>query len=239
MAHHRGGRAGLRFLALVIGYLPIFYQSYSRREIRISLLDARAGSPPSAVEMLVRQGGDAGRLESELARWEVWAAELLQNQLAYPKLAYFRSQHPNQSWLATLVTVLDASALVMLGAEGNLKRQGQLTFAMGRHVLADFVTVFRARRVGLPDRLSGAEEFAGLRKAIQRGSTAIQPQRVERRRLEELRAMYEPYADSLSAYFLIAIPSWTRDLPLADNWQASSWRSTGGRLTVSDPFRYA
>src|SRR5437763_969754 len=35
---------GFGFLALVIGYLPIFYQSFSRREVNISLLDARAGS---------------------------------------------------------------------------------------------------------------------------------------------------------------------------------------------------
>lgn len=134
---------GFSFLGLVISYLPIFYQSYSSRETRISLLDARAGSPPSAADLLVREAGNPGRLEHELEKWESWAAELLQNQLAYPVLAYFRSQHVNQSWLATLVTVLDTSALVSLGSENTLKRQAELTFAMARHVLADFVTVFR------------------------------------------------------------------------------------------------
>jgi hypothetical protein len=39
---------GFGFLALVISYLPVLYQSFSRREVRISLLDAWAGSPPAA-----------------------------------------------------------------------------------------------------------------------------------------------------------------------------------------------
>lgn len=45
---------GFGFLAVVISYLPVLYQAFSRREIIISLLDARAGSPPSAGELLRR-----------------------------------------------------------------------------------------------------------------------------------------------------------------------------------------
>src|SRR5256884_727241 len=39
---------GVAFLAAVIGYFPVIYQAFSRREVAISLLDARAGSPPPA-----------------------------------------------------------------------------------------------------------------------------------------------------------------------------------------------
>src|SRR5207244_12946568 len=42
---------GFAFLALVIGYFPVIYQAFSRREMAISLLDARAGSPPPAGEL--------------------------------------------------------------------------------------------------------------------------------------------------------------------------------------------
>src|SRR5437773_2449501 len=42
---------GFGFLAIVIGYFPVLYQAFSRREVSISLLDARAGSPPSAAEL--------------------------------------------------------------------------------------------------------------------------------------------------------------------------------------------
>ncbi|MCU1274313.1 MAG: channel, pore region [Bryobacterales bacterium] len=64
----------LSFLALVLSYLPVFYQSFSSRELRISLLDARAGSPPTAAELVLRQGPNPEKLEQQLANWEEWAA---------------------------------------------------------------------------------------------------------------------------------------------------------------------
>lgn len=107
---------GFGFLAVVISYLPVLYAGFSRREAAITLLDARAGSPPSAGELLRRQSPAAGELKPLLAEWERWAAELLESHISYPVLAYFRSQHDNQSWLSALATVLDASALVLAGA---------------------------------------------------------------------------------------------------------------------------
>lgn len=70
---------GFSFLGLVIGYLPVLYQAGSDRELRISLLDARAGSPPSAVEFLIRRGSNPEKLEQRLADWEEWALGLLQS----------------------------------------------------------------------------------------------------------------------------------------------------------------
>jgi Ion channel len=107
---------GFGFLALVIGYLPIFYQAFSRREVAISLLDARAGSPPTAIE-LIRRNGDRVAVEL-LAEWERWAAELLESHLSYPVLTLFRSQHEGQSWLGALTIILDTCALAMAGVEG-------------------------------------------------------------------------------------------------------------------------
>ena len=123
---------GFAFLASVIGYLPVIYQAFSRREATISLLDARAGSPPTATELLWRHREDEQHdaLRELLHEWERWAAEVLESHLSYPALAYFRSQHNNQSWLAALTTILDASALVMVGLEGWCVRQAELTFAM-------------------------------------------------------------------------------------------------------------
>src|SRR5229473_3912469 len=98
---------GYTFLGLVIGYPPLLYQHFSTREVRIALLDARAGTPPSASEFLIRQGRNPDKLERQLAEWEQWAAELLQSHLSHPMLAFFRSQHTNQSWLGTLTTIVD------------------------------------------------------------------------------------------------------------------------------------
>ncbi len=107
---------GFGFLAVVISYLPVLYAGFSRREASITLLDARAGSPPTAAELLRRQTPGAPQLTQLLAEWERWAANVLESHISYPVLAYFRSQHDNQSWLTALATVLDASALVLAGA---------------------------------------------------------------------------------------------------------------------------
>ncbi len=130
---------GFGVLALVIGYLPVLYQAFSRREVAISLLDARAGSPPSAVEMLRRHMRDYGveTLTEQLRAWEVWAADLMESQLSYPSLSYFRSQHENQSWLAGLTAILDACALIIVGVDGIPAHQARLTFAMARHAAVD------------------------------------------------------------------------------------------------------
>ena len=138
---------GFAFLALVIGYLPALNQSFARREVSISLLDARAGSPPTASEMLRRHGHERGMeaLRQLLHEWERWSAEFLEGHLSYPVLAYFRSQHDNQSWLAALTAILDTCALVMAGVEGACARQAELTFAMARHAVVDLSLVFRTR----------------------------------------------------------------------------------------------
>jgi hypothetical protein len=103
---------------MVIGYLPVVYQAFSRREVGITLLDARAGSPPSAVTLLERHADDHAGLERLLHEWERWAAEFLESHISYPVVAYFRSQHDNESWLSALTTVIDATAVVIAGAQG-------------------------------------------------------------------------------------------------------------------------
>jgi len=106
---------GFGFLAVTISYLPVLYQAFSRREITISLLDARAGSPPTAGELLRRLAvgrGTAGVVPL-LVEWERWSAELLESHLSFPVLSYYRSQHDNQSWVGALTAILDTSALLI------------------------------------------------------------------------------------------------------------------------------
>src|SRR3984893_7134685 len=92
---------GFGFLAAIIGYLPFIYGSFSKREVDISLLDSRAGTPPTAGELLRRHSHEGGQesLRELLKDWERWSAELMESHLSYPVLAFFRSQHDNQSWI--------------------------------------------------------------------------------------------------------------------------------------------
>ncbi|HEV8150971.1 MAG TPA: potassium channel family protein [Gemmatimonadales bacterium] len=216
---------GFAFLAIIIGYLPVIYQAFSRREVAISMLDARAGSPPAATELLWRQRGDAehGQLTQLLAEWERWAAEVLESHLSYPVLAYFRSQHGNQSWLAALTTVLDTSALVMAGFDGWSVQQASLTFAMARHAVVDLAQVFSAPEPkGMRDRLPDAA-FARLLEQLERAEIRFSEPDA-RARLAKLRAMYEPYVTALSQHLVLPLPAWTHASAHPDNWQAAPWK---------------
>lgn len=218
---------GFGLLAIVIGYLPVLYQAFSRREVNIALLDARAGSPSSAAEMLRRHGENEHLhdLNAVLHEWEHWSAELLESHLSYPVLCYFRSQHDNQSWLGALTTVLDTCALVMVGV-GNIPTwQAKLTFAMARHAVVDLAQVFRTApknpEVGacrlLPEDLQRMRELlAETESRLREGDEAIA-------RLAELRAMYEPYVCALSEMLLMPLPPWIVREETIDNWKTSAW----------------
>src|SRR3954469_12786630 len=150
---------GFGFMAVIIGYLPVLYQAFSRREHTISLLDARAGSPPTAGEMLGRlaKAGSLSHIDTLLWEWESWSADLLESQLSFPVLAFYRSQHDNQSWVACLTAILDSCALLLANIGDINRHQVQITFAMARHAAVDLSLIFKTpRRELASDRLPDA-----------------------------------------------------------------------------------
>jgi hypothetical protein len=224
---------GFGFLALVIGYVPTIYQAFSRREVNITLLDARAGSPPSAVELLRRHASDHGReaLHQLLRDWERWSAELLESHLSYPVLCYFRSQHDNQNWLAALTTILDTCALVIAGMEDVPRRQAQLTFAVARHAVVDLAQIFRTPPASGHD--PRGSEVSDLRAALAEAGWRLEDGRAAEQKLGELRTLYEPYVRALGHHLHFALPGWFPPARHRDNWQTSAWgRISGG---IADP----
>jgi hypothetical protein len=218
---------GFGFLALVISYIPVLYQSFSRREVSISLLDARAGTPPTGVELLRRHEGDMQELQQLLVEWEKWSAELLESHMSYPTLAYFRSQHDNQSWLASLTAVLDACALCMVGLKNGPARQARLTFAIARHALVDLAQVFNTPPMKDLDRMP-AEDVARLCESLRRAGLEFPADITTSERLAKFRKMYEPYAGALARHLLVTLPPWVKPHTGADNWETSRW----GRDTI-------
>jgi voltage-gated potassium channel Kch len=216
---------GLGFLALVLGYLPALNQSFASREEAISLLDARAGSPPSAQEMLRRHKEDGGfdELKDFLRFWEFWSSQLLSTHLSYPVLAFFRSQHDNQSWLSALTVVLDTCSLIITHVDGSCKKQAELTFAMARHAVVDLSLVFDTPPcASREDRLPGTDLTRLLRVLEKEGFVLVRDRKREEE-LKELRGMYEPYLGSLADYLCLAVPPWIPEGPSVDNWQTSAW----------------
>jgi ion channel len=216
---------GFGFLAIIIAYLPVVYQAFSRREVNISLLDARAGSPPTAYELLRRHSDDGGmrHLDRLLRDWERWSAELLESHLSYPLLCYYRSQHDHQSWLASLTAILDTCALVMVGMNDGPVRQAHLTYAIARHTVVDLAQTFKAApRMPVPDRLPTAE-LERLRTGLKPFGLFIDEGEDTEVRLKKLRRQYEPYLNALAEKFLIALPPWAVKTEPIDNWQTSAW----------------
>ncbi len=216
---------GFAFLALTISYVPVLYQAFSQREINVSLLDARAGSPPSAVELLHRHAGSD--LESSLAHllreWERWSAELLESHLSYPLLAYYRSQHERQSWLAGLTTILDVSALIIVGIDGVPSRPARLAFAMARHAAADLSQILATRPRPGDSRLLSAAELAQLRTLLARDGLMLREGPAADRRLTRLRQMYEPFVAALADRLLMPLPPWLPAPGARDDWQITAW----------------
>ena len=217
---------GLGFVALVIGYLPVLYQAFSRREVSIALLDARAGSPPAAVELLRRHGFEGGEaaLTTLLAEWERWSAEILESHISYPILCFYRSQHDNQSWLSALVAMLDTCALLISVIEGTSSRQAQLTFVMARHALVDLGHVFHLEddvarlRQSNENRLSPGA-FGQLCDSLGEVHLRLCGDPASANRLRTIRALYEPEAIALSNYLRMGLPAWNPEPRERDQWK--------------------
>ncbi len=222
---------GFGFLAAVIGYLPFIYGSFSKREVDISLLDSRAGTPPTAGELLRRHSYAHGQdaLFDLLKDWERWSAELMESHLSYPVLAYFRSQHDNQSWIASLTAILDTCALILVGVDGACERQAELTFAIARHAVVDLSQVFGTPPRELPQDRLPAAELRRIRDTLAQHGLKLHDGEAADHRLAELRRMYEPYVFALASYLMQPLPAW---IPQAkgkkDNWQTTAWGQAAG-----------
>ena len=213
---------GFGFLAVVMGYFPVLYGAFSRREVSISLLDARAGSPPTAAELMRRYSfeGSEVELSTLLTEWERWSAELLESHISYTLLCYYRSQHTNQSWVGALTAILDTSALLIAGVRGHEARQAQLTFAMARHALVDLAQVFLLTPAqNVPDRLP-PERYEQLYTLLCQSGVSVCRDGQSYERLRNLRALYEGYAVSLSDHLCMPLPPWISEQPHKDNWLA-------------------
>jgi hypothetical protein len=225
---------GLGFVALVIGYVPVLYNAFSAREVPVAMLDARAGSPPTAGELLLRHNFKGGHeaLTVLLAEWERWSAEMLETHISYPILCYYRSQHDNQSWLSAITAILDTCALVITTLEGPSTRQAQLTFAIARHTLVDLGHVFHleAREQELRDAPSDRlpnEEFARLCDMLGVAGFSLCKDIDNHERLTAIRSLYEPHASSLAEYLHLSLPRWAPP-PRDPSKKPDGWDTVSG-----------
>lgn len=220
--------AGLGFLALLIGYVPVIYGAFSRREVAVSQLVGRAGTPPTAVGLLshYRRRADGDALERLLERMEVWAVELQEAMLSYPVLATYRSQRRGRSWLQAVTLLLDTCALLLAtgvdqdeldhDGEGHRLQAGtfdvplvaaELGFEAAGQLVHDLVTVLRPGEHTSAPRLA-EDDVTELCAALGRGGLPLLDRPGTAEALHELRRAYEPGVRALSAYLLLDLPPW-------------------------------
>jgi hypothetical protein len=220
---------GFGFLAIVISYVPVMYSAFSRREINITLLDSKAGSNPTAGELLRRHaaGNSVGALIVLLKEWERWSAEQLEAYLSYPILAFYRSQHDDQSWLCSLTAILDACSLIEMGFEGDpswypeLRFQAEATFAMGRHVIVDLAYLLDIPPVERPLSRMAPNDWERLRSVLWAAGMPLKESAEDV--LRERRDLYEPYVVSLARDLFFTLPAWVPEAGALDNWQTTAW----------------
>jgi hypothetical protein len=143
-------------------------------------------------------------------------------------LAYFRSQHDNQSWIGSLTAILDTSALAIAGIEDACSKQASLTFAIARHAVVDLSQIFSATpRPLTTDRLP-RETLEKLRAKLAKHGMPLLATPEAEERLIELRKMYEPYVHALATHLHQTLTPWIPEKKGKDNWQTTAWAQSSG-----------
>ena len=137
--HFIAAASGLVVVALQIAYLPTLYGAFNRREMLVTMLQSRAGSPAWGPELLIRAHMVSlmESLPALYAEWERWAAEVAESHTTYPTLVWFRSPHPLRSWVVGLLAVLDSAALYLSLSPSRAPVEARLCIRMGFTALRD------------------------------------------------------------------------------------------------------
>ncbi len=136
---------GLIMVALLIAYLPTMYSAFSRRELAVTLLEVRAGRPPSALEMLKRfhRLNRLAQLHDLWESWETWFADVEESHTSLASLVFFRSPQADHSWVTASGAILDAAALTLAAVDIPHDRQADLCIRAGYLALMHIADFFR------------------------------------------------------------------------------------------------
>ncbi len=139
------GLSGFGLITLQIAYLPTLYDAFNRREVNVTLLESRAGSPPWGPELLIRHRlvGIEDNLPALFAEWERWAADVAESHTNYPVLVTLRSPHVRRFWVLSLLAVMDAAAMRLALYPSQASTEARLCLRMGFTCLRDIATVAR------------------------------------------------------------------------------------------------
>jgi len=206
--------AGTSFLTIGFGdvtFLFSLYGSFQRREVLVVTLDARAGAPPSGVQLLEKLSrlSLVGDLDALFAAWETWSAEVLDSHLAYPLLCFFRSSHDNESWVSALGALLDAATLCITTVEDGSAGAAHLLVGLGSHLVEDVTRYFRMphEHGALVDRA----EFDVARERLRAAGWRLRDAERSWADFQALRARYAEDLNAMARFWAVPPAQWIGD----------------------------
>ena len=209
---------GLILVAVLIAYLPTIYGAFQRREQAVTMLEVRAGSPPSAIELLLRYQRIHGleQLNRLWVEWERWFADLEESHTTLAMLVYFRSPQPEHSWITAAGAVLDAAALLRSTVDLPPDAQADLCIRAGYLALrriADFFHVpYNARPIADdPISINRVEFDAAYDELAQKGVPVKLDRDQAWRDFAGWRVNYDTVLLALAAITMAPYAPWSSD----------------------------
>lgn len=209
---------GLMLVALLIAYLPTMYNSFSRREIAVTQLDVRAGSPPKALNFVLRNHriDNLEHLKGFWSSWEQWFAELEESHTSLAPLVFFRSPQPDYSWITAAGAVLDSAALMASTVDVPREPQAELCIRAGYLALrriADFFGIKYADAPHFPDQSISVQhsEFDEVYDELKADGVPLKPREQAWRDFSGWRVNYDEPLIALCALVMAPYAPWSSD----------------------------
>jgi len=212
---------GLVLVALLIAYLPTMYGAFSRRELAVTMLEVRAGSPPSAIEMFARfqRLNRLDRLNELWVTWESWFADIEETHTSLAALTFFRSPQSDHSWVTAAGAILDAAALATSVIDIPHDRQADLCIRAGYLALRRISDLFRITYNPTPtpdDPVSiSREEFDAACEELVNAGVPLKPDRDQAwHDFRGWRVNYDKVLLSLAGLTMAPYAPWSSDRSL-------------------------
>ncbi|HET9782477.1 MAG TPA: potassium channel family protein [Candidatus Dormibacteraeota bacterium] len=202
---------GVVVAALAITLLFELYNAFRSREEAVIALDALAGAPPSAVQLLETAAAPNmdGALKETFDEWRRWSAMVLESHLAYPLLVYFRSSHDNEAWINSFGAVMDSAALIMSSTDHPAKGAAKLMFTVGNHLVEDLAWVFRLQIE--PESIIERSEYTAAVVRLRAAGYEMQDGDQAWERFSRLREKYASAINLMAQYLLAPPAQWVGD----------------------------
>ena len=180
---------GVAIAALAITLLFSLYESFRAREEMVVSLDAMAGAPPTAVQLLETAASTMRpSLGETFDEWRRWSAMVLESHLAYPLLIYFRSSHDNEAWINSFGAVMDAAILTISTIDDGSEGSAHLMFTVGNHLVEDMSWVFNIK--SSDDPIVERAEYEVAVQRLMKAGYRIKDVEAGWKKFAELRARY-------------------------------------------------